>query len=90
MLKDNIISFLVHVCAGTAGACVLVDACKSCMRVPSRSCDDVRAAASRPFVDVGDFQCDGNERTQHHLKEKPLLFFCCCHAYRNNVCSEAA
>lgn len=32
------------------------------------SCDDVRAAAPRPLVDVGDLQGNGNERTQHHLQ----------------------
>lgn len=32
------------------------------------SCDDVRAAASRPLMDVGDLQGNGNERTQHHLQ----------------------
>lgn len=37
-----------------------------CMR--GCSCDDVRATASHPLVDVGDLQGDGNERTQHHLQ----------------------
>lgn len=32
------------------------------------SCDDVRATPSRPLVDVGDLQGNGNERAQHHLQ----------------------
>lgn len=43
-------------------------ACACVCAVLVCSCDDVRAPASRPLVDAGDLQGDGDEGTQHHLQ----------------------
>lgn len=48
--------------------CVCLFVCFFLFSLCVCSCDDVGAAASRPLVDAGDLQGDGDERTQHHLE----------------------
>lgn len=64
-------------CGGEGGAgrytCVCVFVCFFLFSLCGCSCDDVGATASRPLVDAGDLQGDGDERTQHHLRTGPAM-----------------